>query len=233
LVQSLVKRMAEPYSEAERSALYRAIRERRDVRSGYVSQPLDDETLHRLLLAAHHAPSVGFMQPWRFIVVRDKSLRESMHEIFLRANADAGATYGGERGELYSKLKLEGLLEAPQHLCVVCDPTSERGHRLGRHTMPQMPVFSVVCAIQNLWLAARAEGIGVGWISILDPAAVKDLLRIPAESELVAYLCVGHVDNFAQTPDLERFGWEKREDLATLARADYFDCPYSFQETRK
>jgi len=228
-----VKRMAEPYSEAERAALYRAIRERRDVRSGYISQPLDDETLHRLLLAAHHAPSVGFMQPWRFIVVRDESLRKSMHEIFLRANADAAATYDSERREKYSNLKLEGLLESPQHLCVVCDPTSERGHRLGRHTMPQMPVFSVVCAIQNLWLAARAEGIGVGWVSILDPAAVKDLLRIPPESELVAYLCIGHVDNFAEMPDLERFGWEKREDIATMTRADYFDRPYSFQEAGK
>lgn len=225
--------MAEPYSEIERAAVYRAICERRDVRHGYLPQPLDDETLHRLLLAAHHAPSVGFMQPWRFIVVRDNSLRESVHKIFLRANADAAATYAGERGDLYSKLKLEGLLEAPQHLCVVCDSTTERGHRLGRHTMPQMPVFSVVCAIQNLWLAARAEGIGVGWVSILDPTAVKNLLRIPPESELVAYLCIGYVDHFAETPDLERFGWEKREDLAAFARADYFDCPYCFQEASK
>jgi 5,6-dimethylbenzimidazole synthase len=225
--------MAKPYPEAERAALYRAIRERRDVRSGYLPQPLDDETLHRVLLAAHHAPSVGFMQPWRFIVVRDKSLRESMHQIFLRANADAAATYVGERREQYSRLKLEGLLEAPQHLCVVCDPTSERGDRLGRNTMPQMPVFSVVCAIQNLWLAARAEGIGVGWVSILDATAVKDLLRIPPASELVAYLCIGYVDQFADAPDLERFGWEKREDLTALARADYFDCPYSFQGAGK
>lgn len=225
--------MAEPYSEAERAAVYRAIRERRDVRSGYLAHPLDDKTLHRLLLAAHHAPSVGFMQPWRFIVVRDRSLRESVHNIFLRANADAAATYNGERGELYSKLKLEGLLEAPQHLCVVCDRTTERGHRLGRNTMQQTPVLSVVCAIQNLWLAARVEGIGVGWVSILDPSAIKDLFRIPADAELVAYLCIGYVENFAETPDLERFGWEQREQLSTLARADLFDRPYIFHEAGK
>lgn len=228
MVQSLVTPAQNDFSTAERAAVYRALRERRDVRTGYLPQPLDDATLYRLLAAAHQAPSVGFMQPWRFIVIRSEAVRTAVHEIFQRANADAAACYQGEQKELYSRLKLEGLLEAPQHLCVVCDDRSERGHSLGRNSMPETSIYSVVCAIQNLWLAARTEGVGVGWVSILDPLAVKDLLRIPAGAELVAYLCLGYVREFACVPDLERDGWEQRAELAPLVRADFFDCPYGY-----
>ena len=233
MVESVVNPPAAAYSEVEKSAIYRVIRERRDVRSGYLPTPLDDATLRRILTAAHHAPSVGFMQPWRFIVVRDLSVRNAAHEIFLRANAAAAAGYSGEQRETYSRLKLEGLREAPQHLCVVCDSASERGHRLGRASMPETPFCSVVCAIQNLWLAARAEGVGVGWVSILEPSEVKLLLRIPSEAELVAYLCLGYVDGFAPLPDLERNSWEERADLASLVRADSYDQPYSFAKTER
>lgn len=231
MVEGVVKTTAATYSEAEKSAIYRVIRERRDVRSGYLPMPLDDATLHRLLAAAHHAPSVGLMQPWRFIVIRDESLRAAAHEIFLRANAAAAAAYSDAKREAYSRLKLEGLREAPQHLCVICDSTSERGHRLGRASMPETPFCSVVCAIQNLWLAARAEGVGVGWVSILEPSEVKKLLRIPPGAELVAYLCLGYVDTFTALPDLERDGWEERASLAQLVRADSYDRPYSFAES--
>lgn len=217
------------YSESEKAAIYRVIRERRDVRTGYLPIPVEDATLHRLLSAAHHAPSVGFMQPWRFIVVRDAGLRTAVHDNFLRANAEAAAAYNGDRRDQYSRLRLEGLLDAPQHLCVVCDSESERGHRLGRNSMPETSAYSVACAIQNLWLAARAEGIGVGWVSILDPAAIKALLRIPPQVELVAYLCLGYVEGFAEVPDLERKGWEQRAELASLVKADYFDRPYAFE----
>jgi 5,6-dimethylbenzimidazole synthase len=227
MVQSMVTPAQSDFSAAERTAVYRALRERRDVRAGYLSQPIDDATLYRLLAAAHQAPSVGFMQPWRFIVVRNEGLRRAVHGIFQRANADARARYQGDRQELYSRLKLEGLLEAPQHLCVVCDDESERGHYLGRHSMPETSVYSVVCAIQNLWLAARTEGIGVGWVSILDPLAIKELLRIPTEAQLVAYLCLGYVREFSNVPDLERDGWEQRAELTPLVRADYFDQPYA------
>jgi len=215
------------FSVAERSAVYRALRERRDVRAGYLPQPIDDTTLYRLLAAAHQAPSVGFMQPWRFIVVRDEGLRSAVHAIFQHANSDAAARYEGTRRHLYSRLKLEGLLEAPQHLCVLCDDESVRGHYLGRNSMPETSVYSVVCAIQNLWLAARTEGIGVGWVSILDSLAIKNLLRIPATTQLVAYLCLGYVRAFSNVPDLERNGWEQRAELAPLVRADYFDQPYA------
>lgn len=226
MVQSVVTPAQNDFSAAERSAVYRAFRERRDVRVGYLSEPIDDATLYRLLAAAHQAPSVGFMQPWRFIVVRSEALRTAVHRIFQRANSDAAARYQGERKELYSRLKLEGLLEAPQHLCVVCDSETERGHHLGRNSMPETSIYSVVCAIQNLWLAARTEGIGVGWVSILDPPAIKNLLRIPASTQLVAYLCLGYVREFSSVPDLERDGWERRAELASLVRADYFDQPY-------
>lgn len=227
MVESMVTPAQGGFSAAERSAVYRALRERRDVRTGYLPQPIDDATLYRLLAAAHLAPSVGFMQPWRFIVVRNQGLRTAVHEIFERANNDAAARYRGERKELYSRLKLEGLLEAPQHLCVLCDHESERGHYLGRNSMPETSIYSVVCAIQNLWLAARVEGVGMGWVSILDPLAIRELLRIPANVDLVAYLCLGYVRGFAEVPDLERDGWENRAKLSPLVRADYFDQPYA------
>jgi 5,6-dimethylbenzimidazole synthase len=231
MVESMVTAAPSGFSPAEKSAVYRALRERRDVRSGYLPQPLDDATLYRLLAAAHLAPSVGFMQPWRFIVVRSEELRGAVHGIFQRANTDAAAGYSEDRKGLYSRLKLEGLLEAPQHLCVVSDDQSERGHHLGRHSMPETSIYSVVCAIQNLWLAARTEGIGVGWVSILDPQAIKELLRIPASAQLVAYLCLGYVKEFSAVPDLERDGWEQRAELAPLVRAEYFDQPFKPDHT--
>jgi 5,6-dimethylbenzimidazole synthase len=201
------------YGEQEREAVYRTIAARRDVRSGFLEEPLPDNLLCRLLAAAHCAPSVGLMQPSRFIVVRDLVLRTAVHGIFRDANAEAMESYSGEQRKLYGTLKLEGILEAPQNLCVVCDPTSSRGHRLGRHTMPETAVYSTVCAIQNLWLAARTEGVGVGWVSILDPIRLRSALNIPKHVIPVAYLCLGYVDHFASEPELERHGWEKRVPL--------------------
>lgn len=230
MVESMVTARTNEYTEEEKDAIYRVIRERRDVRSGYLPRPLENEVLFRLLSAAHNAPSVGLMQPWRFIVIRDLDHRARVHEIFLRAREAAAALYEGDRRELYRCLKLEALLEAPQHLCVVCEPSSRQGHALGRHSMPETAVYSAVCAIQNLWLAARAEGIGVGWVSVLDPAAMKDLLRIPAEVELVAYLCIGYVEEFAPCPDLERVGWEQRASLVSVLREEFFDRPAQREE---
>ena len=131
-------------------------------RQGFIARPVPDETLQRLLAAAHSAPSVGLLQPSRFIVIRDFATRKAVHTIFHEANARAAATYAEKRAEQYAALKLEGILESPQNLCIVCDTQNERGHKLGRHTIPETAVYSTVCAIQNLWLAARAEGIGVG-----------------------------------------------------------------------
>jgi 5,6-dimethylbenzimidazole synthase len=133
------------------------------------------------------------------------------------------ATYTGEQRERYATLKLEGILEAPQNLCVVCDPTSSRGHRLGRHTMPETAVYSTVCAIQNLWLAARTEGVGVGWVSILDPFRLRSVLNIPDHIIPVAYLCFGYVSHFASEPELERHGWENRVHLEQVVFYDKYD----------
>ena len=201
------------FNELEREAVYRVIAERRDVRRGFVNTPLSEDLLNRLLAAAHRAPSVGLMQPSRFIVIREYSVRKAVHEIFEAANHHAKQAYEGEQAETYSNLKLEGILEAPQNLCVLCDAESERGHGLGRQTMPETATYSTVCAIQNLWLAARSEGVGVGWVSILDPMKLRELLCIPDRLNLVAYLCLGYVERFASEPDLERFGWERRVDL--------------------
>jgi 5,6-dimethylbenzimidazole synthase len=210
------------FNEAEREAVYKVIAERRDVRRGFVETPLPDDLIGRLLAAAHSAPSVGLMQPSRFILIRDFATRKTVHEIFEAANRRAFDSYSGEQAQRYSRLKLEGILEAPQNLCVLCDRGSERGHGLGRQTMPETAVYSTVCAIQNLWLAARSEGVGMGWVSILDPTKLCDLLKIPNHLTLVAYLCLGYVESFASEPDLERFGWERRVDLKTVVSYDRY-----------
>jgi 5,6-dimethylbenzimidazole synthase len=222
MVEGLVMRTDMAFSESERAAVYRAIAARRDVRRGFVDRPLPDELLQRLLTAAHSAPSVGLMQPSRFIVIRNVSTRKAVHDVFQEANAKAAATYAGEQGEQYAALKLEGILEAPQNLCVVCDTQNERGHKLGRHTMPETAIYSTVCAVQNLWLAARAEGVGVGWVSILDPVRLRAVLHIPEHILPVAYLCLGYVERFASEPELERAGWEKRVPLDTAVCYDVY-----------
>ena len=219
----MIRTKAEAFCERELEGVYRAIRERRDVRSGFLPEALADDVLLRLLGAAHNAPSVGLMQPWRFIVIRSLRVRGAVRDIFSQAQKVAADSYEGERGELYRGLKLEGILEAPQNLCIACDPVSERGHRLGRQSMPETAIYSAVCAVQNLWLAARAEGIGVGWVSILDPEALKMLLGIPAHMVLVAYLCLGYVDGFEARPQLERLGWEQRVPLADVIRLEHYE----------
>jgi 5,6-dimethylbenzimidazole synthase len=219
----MIRTRAEAFCDRELDGVYRAIRERRDVRSGFLPEPLADDVLLRLLGAAHHAPSVGLMQPWRFIVIRSAGVRGAVRDIFSQAQKLAAASYEGERAELYRGLKLEGILEAPQNLCIACDPVSERGHRLGRQSMPETAIYSAVCAVQNLWLAARAEGIGVGWVSILDPEALKTLLGIPAHMVLIAYLCLGYVDGFEVAPQLERLGWEQRVPLADVIRLEHYE----------
>jgi 5,6-dimethylbenzimidazole synthase len=223
VVKGVEMMKAPGFDEAERRGVYRAIRERRDVRRGFLQEPMPDELLYRLLEAAHNAPSVGLMQPWRFIVVRDRAVRQAVHSIFLDANERALAGYEGERKDLYAGMKLEGILEAPQNICIVCDSQSSQGYRLGRRTMPETALYSAVCAVQNLWLAARAEGVGVGWVSILEPSLLRNALKIPEHITPVAYLCVGYVDVFATKPDLERAGWEKRTQLKSVLAFDRYD----------
>ncbi|QMV17316.1 5,6-dimethylbenzimidazole synthase [Granulicella sp. 5B5] len=223
MVEGLVMPEYLAFNEADRAAVYRVMGARRDVRRGFIDRPLPDDVLQRLLAAAHSAPSVGLMQPSRFIVIRDLAIRTAVHQIFTEANQKAAETYQGEQREQYDTLKLEGILEAPQSLCVVCDTQNKRGHKLGRHTMPETAAYSTVCAIQNLWLAARTEGIGVGWVSILDPVRLRTLLHIPDHILLIAYLCLGFVDHFAAEPELERAGWEKRVPVQTAVCYDLYN----------
>jgi 5,6-dimethylbenzimidazole synthase len=203
-------------SEAEKRGVYRAIFERRDVRSQFLSDPIPAPILERLLRAAHHAPSVGFMQPWDFILIDDVPTRQAVRTIFLRENERAAKNYDGEREQLYRSLKLEGILESPLNICITCDRTRGGTHVLGRNSIIETDLFSTCLAVQNLWLAARAEGIGVGWVSIIEPAELAKLLELPEHVHPVAYLCVGYVSEFLPAPELEQKGWRSRLPLREL-----------------
>jgi len=204
------------FTEAEKKAVYKAIYLRRDVREHFLPRTIPDAVLRRLLDAAHHAGSVGFMQPWSFVVIRSEEVKRRVKNLFEQANKEAAKVFEGERKELYSRLKLEGILEAPVNICVTCDPTRNGPHVLGRHTIRETDVYSTCCAIQNLWLAARVEGIGVGWVSILDPILLKECLNIPPHVIPVAYVCLGYVSEFLPSPQLETVGWLPRASLDEL-----------------
>ncbi len=192
--------------------LYRLIESRRDVRA-FRPDAIPDEMLRRILSAAHHAPSVGFMQPWNFIVIRDPETKRRVTASCVEENARASAHYEGERAPLYRSLKLEGINEAPVNVCVTCDRTRGGPHVLGRNTIVDTDLYSTCCAVQNLWLAARAEGIGVGWVSILTTDALRRILDIPETVLPVAYLCLGYPREFFDTPELQRRGWAERVPL--------------------
>lgn len=213
-------RRADAFDPAERDAVYRAIFERRDIRAQFLPEPVPDAVLARLLRAAHHAPSVGFMQPWDFIVVRDRTVRAAIHAAFLRANAEAAAAFEGERQATYRSLKLEGILEAPLGICVTCDRARNGPVVLGRTHQGEMDLYSAVCAVQNLWLAGRAEGIGIGWVSIVSREALRAALGIPDDIAIIAYLCAGYVSAFPSRPDLERRKWLARAPLKDVVRID-------------
>jgi 5,6-dimethylbenzimidazole synthase len=215
------------FSTEEKRGLYRAIYERRDVRSHFLPDPVPDDVLARILDAAHHAPSVGFMQPWDFIVIRDQSVRNEVRENFERANQQAAAIYEGEKRNLYDRLKLAAIVESPMNLCVTCDHQRSLGAGLGRQSNPATDIYSTVCAVQNLWLAARSESLGVGWVSILDTEALKATLQIPLAVTPVAYLCLGYVSEFGSQPELEKRGWEERAALSHLIHYDRWPTPSS------
>ena len=211
---------AQGFPSAWREGVYQAIRRRRDIRAQFRPDPVPEAVLARLLLAAHHAPSVGFMQPWDFLIVRDREVRRRVRAAFGKAHAREAAAMPPLRRKAYLRLKLEGILEAPLNLCVTCDRSRSRHLPVGRTAQPDMDRYSAVCAVQNLWLAARAEGVGVGWVSIADPNAVKAALGIPRARKVVAYLCVGYVSAFPERPELETAGWLPRLPLSGLVRLE-------------
>jgi 5,6-dimethylbenzimidazole synthase len=208
------------FSRAERDAVYRAIYERRDVRNEFLKEEVPREVIMRVLDAAHHAPSVGFMQPWNFILVRDRSVRESISAAFMRSVQAEEQVIEPERREHYRNLKLEGILKAPLNICVTCDRARAGKTGLGRSQQPETDLLSTACAVQNLWLAARVEGVGVGWVSILRPEDLRAILGIPEEIAIVAYLCVGYVDRAYVRPELEVKKWASRLPLEQLVFDD-------------
>jgi 5,6-dimethylbenzimidazole synthase len=188
---------------------------RRDVRH-FLRDPLPSGCIERLLYTACLAPSVGLSQPWRFVLVEDATKRLHIRENFTAANGDALASYQGERAASYAKLKLAGLDDAPVHLAVFIEPGPEQGAMLGRRTMPETVAYSAVTAVHTLWLAARAEGIGMGWVSILDPEPLNRDLDVPAHWRFIGYFCLGFPAALGDTPELEKMRWEKRADPASL-----------------
>lgn len=213
------------FSDAERDGLYRAIYERRDVRSQFLPTPIPPEVLARLLKAAHHAPSVGFMQPWDFILIDDLAVKQQVKALFDAANNEAAALFAGDQGALYRRLKLEGILESPLNLCITCDRNRGGPHVLGRTTILEMDLFSACLAVQNLWLAARAEGVGVGWVSILDNSKLAALLGLPDHVYPLAYLCLGYVSEFLPEPELAAMGWRQRLRLTELVHSNGWRQP--------
>ncbi len=205
--------MSQAFAAEEARAVYRAIHERRDMRH-FAGGEVAPALLRRLLEAAHHAPSVGFMQPWRFIRIRDAALRTRLHAAVERERVLTARALG-EREDAFMRLKVEGLLDAAELLAVTLADGREH-HVFGRRTLPQMDLASAACAIQNLWLAARAEGLGMGWVSLFDPAEVAALLGLPAGAEPIALLCLGPVHGFYEEPMLQRERWARRAPLSAL-----------------
>ncbi|MDP2081161.1 MAG: 5,6-dimethylbenzimidazole synthase [Pseudotabrizicola sp.] len=211
---------AGPFAADERAAVYRAIFTRRDVRSEFTQRPVEAPVLQRLLTAAHHAPSVGFMQPWNFVVIRNPGVKAEVQQAFDTANAEAVKMFPDNRQPLYSSLKLQGITDAPVNLCITCDRARGGEVVLGRTHNRDMDLYSTVCAVQNLWLAARSEGVGVGWVSIFNDADLRHILRLPETVVPVAYLCLGYVDALYEAPELEIKGWRQRLAIEDLVFQD-------------
>lgn len=213
------------FTEAQREGLYRAIFERRDVRSQFLPDAIPDDVLARLLEAAHHAPSVGFMQPWDFIVIDSVAVRQQVLDSFNAENDRAAANYQGERQERYRSLKLQGILDSPINLCITCDRSRGGPNVLGRNSIMEMDLFSTCLAVQNLWLAARAENIGVGWVSILSQDRLAEILQLPEHVYPLAYLCLGYVSEFLEQPELQAKGWRSRLPLEELVHGNQWAEP--------
>jgi 5,6-dimethylbenzimidazole synthase len=212
--------MSDKFSNQEKSGLYKAIHTRRDVRSHFNSKPISDEALARILNAAHHAPSVGFSQPWNFILIRDSATKNKVKNSFEEERKHSSKQVEEPRKEKYLSLKLEGILESDVNICVTYDPSRFGPFVIGRSSIPETGIYSVCCAVQNLWLAARSEEIGVGWVSILSNDTLKQALELPDHIIPVAYLCLGHVEEFAEKPDLETVKWLPRLELKDVV---YFE----------
>ena len=208
--------MADGFTREEKDGLYKAIFTRRDVRSRFTGEGIDDGVIARILNAAHHAPSVGFSQPWSFILIKSLETRRRIKASFDEEFRRSSGSVEEPRRSRYLSFKLEGIMDSPVNLCVTYDPTRYGPFVIGRSSIPETGIYSVCCAVQNLWLAARAEGIGMGWVSILSNEVLRSALKLPEHVVPVAYLCLGHVKDFAAKPDLETAGWLPRMNLGDV-----------------
>ena len=201
---------------SELADFYQTLFGRRDVRSEFLNRPIAAQVLARILTAAHHAPSVGLSQPWKFLLVEDVDKKRAVHAAFQQANTEAVEQFSSERRDLYRSLKLQGILDAPINILVTCDRQEDSEVVLGRTHQPEMDLYSTVCAVQNLWLSARAEGVGVGWVSIISPEKLLEVFGVPQGVVPIAYLCLGYVSRFRERPELEEQGWGRRMPIEEL-----------------
>jgi nicotinate-nucleotide--dimethylbenzimidazole phosphoribosyltransferase len=212
----------EGYPAEQREAIYRVIAERRDVRRGFLPDPIPPNVLGRVLAAAHQAPSVGFSQPWDFIVITDPERRDRIAALARRRRDDYAADLPGARARAFDRLKIESILDTPVNIVVTCDRTRGGRHTLGRHTQPRTADYSSVLAVANMWLAARAEGLGVGWVSFFGEDELASELGLPSHLEVIAYLCVGYVSEFGTEPELATTGWARRRPVAWAVHAEEY-----------
>ena len=210
--------MPDVFPPEERRGLYRAIYTRRDIRH-FRNDPIPDPVLARIIQAAHQGPSVRFMQPWDLILIRDLDVRGQIKELFERERQAASCYFDEPRRTQYLSLKLEGILESPVNVCITCDPT-RAGEVLGRNSIQETDVYSTCCAVQNLWLAARSEGVGVGWVSVLKMPQLRKILGVPHHVIPVAYLCLGYPVEFPGQPTLQTAGWRDRLPVSDLLHFD-------------
>lgn len=209
------------FTEEQQRILAEIMSSRRDIRgNNFTSKEVTDEAINKLLETAHWAPSVGFSQPWEFVVIRDESIKTQVAESFSLENEKARGLFQPERQQKYADLKLEGIHEAPVNIAVFYKPTVEPV--LGQTSMPDTGEYSVVCAIQNMWLMSRAMNLGLGWVSIINPEKIKEILKSPHRNKLIAYLCIGYVDRFHNQPELEMLGWEERKPIKVIVHNDQF-----------
>jgi 5,6-dimethylbenzimidazole synthase len=207
------------FTEQEKQAVYKTIYTRRDIRS-FLSDAIAEETITNLLHAAHHAPSVGFMQPWNFILVTSQSIKERLAWAADKERRALAIHYEEDRQDHFLSLKIEGIKQAPLTVCITCDPTRGGSHVLGRNSIPETDILSVACAIQNMWLAACAEGLAMGWVSFYKKNDVRNILGIPPHIEPVALLSIGYTEHYPEKPILETSNWEKRRSLNDLIFVD-------------
>lgn len=205
------------FTSEERDSIYKVIYSRRDIRS-FLSTPIPEDTIHNILNASHHAPSVGFMQPWNFIIISSSEMKDKLAWAAEKERRALAIHYEDdeEKETKFLSLKVEGLKEAPITICVTCDPTRGGSHVLGRNSIPETDILSTACAIQNMWLAACAEGLAMGWVSFYKKNDVRDILEIPPHIDPIALLSIGYTDNYPKKPILELANWEKRRPLESL-----------------